>query len=121
MTQLCDRAAQTIGWELGGSRDQYYLRDIDEILEINRQLTLNEHVANCRETAARLPNEPQEIGDSCGSGVAVELAAPELCQEPLASSETSEELTSPSWIPTPTSSDPSPATSASGFAFDNAT
>lgn len=108
VTRLCDRAAVAVGWDLG-SRDQYYLRDIDQLLAINTKLSIYEHGANHHETEARSVNIPGRISDGRDSS-ATELSAFDAAGG---------ELDPFSWIQTPTSSDVSPATYGSEFVFGN--
>lgn len=117
VTRLCDRAALAVGWDLG-SRDQYYLRDIDQLLAINTELSVYEHAANHQETEARSVNAPGRVSDGRDSS-ATEQASRRQHQELSAFSATGGELDPFSWIQTPTSSDGSPATYGSEFVFGN--
>lgn len=118
MTRLCDHASLDIGWGTLGSRDQYYLRDIEQILEISTDLSSREHLTHHPEAETRSGHMPNDMTDSYGGG-AVELAAQKDFYEQAGYNVSDYKVGTVSLQGETSSDTTSPATSASGQIYDN--
>ena len=110
VSELCDRASGSVGWELG-SREQYYLRDIEQVLATHRDLLAAAGVLAPQPSEPLPPQIPANLQTDPWIGLPGDAGVAGTGGEPFQFAFTT----------TPTSTSNSPATNDPTFSWAEAT